>query len=146
MVRSKSCFVFGMSLAVLACLGCGSDGPDIATVEGTVTLDGKPLQNASVVFVPENGRPAGATTDESGHYELNFSGGRKGAIPGKNRIRISTLRDASESEDGTPIPAVAETIPMKYNAKTTLEFTVEPSKHNEANFELESKGELPPAP
>jgi hypothetical protein len=38
-------------------------GPEIASVEGTVTMDGNPLPNASVVFIPPAGRPAGARTN-----------------------------------------------------------------------------------
>ena len=60
----KSNLVMGTLFLGLACLGCGPGGPEIASVEGKVTLDGKPLPNAAVVFIPENGRPAGATTDD----------------------------------------------------------------------------------
>lgn len=136
----------GVVLLALACTGCGESGPEIATVEGTVTLDGKPLPHATVVFTPvEGGRPAGAMTDEEGYYVLNFTEGRQGAIPGKNRVRIYTLRDPMEDEDGNMIPGSPETIPTKYNAETTLEFVVEDGKRNEANFDLDSEGELPPA-
>jgi hypothetical protein len=129
---------------LLFCLGCDR-GPEIASVEGTVTMDGKPLPNATVVFVPENGRPAGARTDERGHYVLWFTEGRKGAIPGKNWIRISTAAEATEAADGTPVPAQREIVPAKYNAQSTLEFTVEAGKKNVANFDLDSKGPLPGA-
>ena len=132
--------VSGAFLVALACVGCGSD--DIASVEGTVTLDGTPLQNATVVFVPEEGRPAGATTDESGHYVLVYTEGREGAPVGKNIVRIYTARDASESPSGEQIPPVPERLPMKYNAQTTLDFTVEAGKDNVADFALESGGDV----
>jgi hypothetical protein len=136
--------VGGSFVLSLVCLGCDR-GPEIASVEGTVTMDGKPLPNASVVFIPENGRPAGARTDERGHYVLEFTEGRQGAIPGKNWIRINTAAEASEAADGTPIPAQRETIPAKYNTQSALEFTVEAGKKNIANFDLDSKGPLPAA-
>jgi hypothetical protein len=126
------------------CLGCDR-GPEIASVEGTVTMDGKPLSNATVVFIPENGRPAGGRTDERGHYSLIFTRGRSGALLGKNSIRITTAAEATEAADGTPIPAQRETIPAKYNSQSTLEFTVEGGKENIANFDLDSKGALPAA-
>ena len=126
-------------LLVLA-VGCSSSGPEIARVEGRVLMDGKPLPNATVVFVPENGRPAGATTDENGHYVLNFAQGRKGAIPGTNMVRILTMRDAGQDENGQSIPGSPETVPARYNTETTLEFNVEPKKNNIANFELKSTG------
>jgi hypothetical protein len=130
-----------VSLALLAAMiGCSSSGPEIAYVEGRVTMDGKPLKDATVVFVPDNGRPAGATTDEDGHYVLNFSQGRKGAIPGTSTVRIMTMRDAGMDENGQNVPGSPETVPDRYNANTTLEFTVEPNKKNVANFDLQSTG------
>ena len=123
--------------------GCGGeDGPEIAGVHGKITMDGKPLANATVVFIPESGRPGGARTDEDGEYVLNFSGGRQGAMLGKNTIRISTLSDPSENEDGTTTPGSPETVPMKYNAMSELTFVVEQGD-NEANFDISSEGPLP---
>ena len=42
--------------------------------QGIVTLDGKPLPNATVTFSPTNGQgsPAYGVTDAMGHYTLNF--------------------------------------------------------------------------
>lgn len=132
-------------LVVLVCLsswGC-SGGADIARVSGTITMDGQPLADASVVFVPESGRPAGARTDEQGRYELNFTKGRRGAMLGKNRVLISTAADPSETPAGEPIPARKETVPARYNAASELEFTVEGGKRNIADFAITSEGELP---
>ena len=127
--------------AVLVFAGCSSGGPEIAHVSGRVTMDGKPLAHATVVFIPEDGRPAGARTDANGNYVLNFTEGRRGAIPGKNTIRITTLREAEKDEKGKMIVAGSgETIPMQYNAASTLSFTVEPKKKNIADFDLKSGG------
>jgi hypothetical protein len=132
-----------LSVLLLALAGCGSGGPEIASVSGRVTMDGKPLPHATVVFIPENGRPAGASTDEDGNYVLNFSQGRKGAIPGKNTIRITTLRDPTPGDETKPaIPGSKETVPAEYNSASTLEFTVEPKKKNVANFDLKSGGRV----
>ena len=80
-------------------------------------MDGKPLANATIVFIPDNGRPAGARTDEGGNYVLNFSEGRRGAIPGPSAVRISTVRDAEKDENGkTVVPESKETVPMEYTA------------------------------
>lgn len=122
-------FCPAVAVMPLACTGCGPDGPEIAYVSGRVTMDGKPLANAAVVFIPENGRPAGARTDADGNYVLNFSESRRGAIPGKNTVRISTLREAEKDENGkTVVSGSRETIPMEYNVASTLSFTVEPKK------------------
>ncbi len=77
--------------AGLACLalaaGCDS-GPELAPVTGVVTHRGQPLAGANVMFAPENGIPAGATTGEDGRFELVANDGRKGAIPGTHRVSI----------------------------------------------------------
>lgn len=135
-------FTTALFLMGIALVGCASSGPEIAYVSGRVTMDGKPLSNATVVFIPDNGRPAGATTDAEGQYVLNFAEGRKGAIPGTNTIRIMTLRDADQDENGKTIPGSPETVPAKYNADTTLSFNVEPKKRNVANFDLTSSGQV----
>jgi len=130
-------------LLLLACAGCSSGGPEIASVSGRVTMDGKPLANATVVFTPENGRPAGAKTDENGNYVLNFSEGRRGAIPGPNTIYITTIRDPEQDENGkVVVPGSKETVPMEYNAASKLTFNVEPKKKNVADFELKSGGKI----
>lgn len=136
--RRKQWPVLWWAAAMALVAGCGPGGPEIASVSGRVTMDGKPLPNASVIFIPENGRPAGASTDSNGNYTLNFAQGRKGAIPGKNSIRITTQRDPTPGENGTAIPGSKETVPAKYNTNSTLEFVVEPKKKNIANFDLQS--------
>jgi hypothetical protein len=106
-------------------------------------MDGKPLANATVVFTPENGRPAGARTDADGNYVLNFTEGRRGAIPGPNTVQITTVRDAEKDENGkTLVPESKEKIPLEYNAASKLTFTVEPQKKNVANFDLKSGGKI----
>ena len=130
-----------LAVAVLVC-GCGPSGPDVARVEGTVTMDGKPLPHATVVFTPEGGRPAGARTDENGFYVLSFTEGRKGSMPGKNTVRIYTVSDPYEELDGTIVPASPETIPVQYNTETTLSFDVVADQVNVADFDLESGGRV----
>ena len=133
-----ACAMMGLSFVV----GCGPGGPEIARVEGTITMDGKPVPGAMVLFVPIGGRPSGAETDANGKYVLEFgSAGRKGAIPGKNRVEITTARLAYE-RDGKNFPAVKENIPAQYNRNTTLEFDVEKGKKNIADFELKSGGKI----
>jgi hypothetical protein len=105
-------------------------------------MDGKPLPNALVMFYNNQGRPAGARTDSSGHYVLNFTEGRQGAPPGIAKVRISTAQEVGEDDDGNPTPAVKETVPMRYNAATELEFDVKAGTKNIADFQLTSEGKV----
>ncbi|MCE3016660.1 MAG: carboxypeptidase regulatory-like domain-containing protein [Pirellula sp.] len=138
----KSVVVVGcVMMALMLQVGCGPSGPEIARVQGTVTMDGKPLPNAIIMFVPVGGRPSVSETDANGKYVLEFSGGRKGAIPGMNRVEINTGRLAYE-KDGKNYPAVKESVPAQYNRLTTLEFNVEAGKNNTADFALKSGGKI----
>jgi hypothetical protein len=79
----------GIVLAVLALVGGCSDGhPKRVQVAGTLTIDGKPLPNAELRLIPAQGRPALATTDSSGHFNLwTFKPG-DGAIPGTYTVTV----------------------------------------------------------
>lgn len=137
-------FTNGMSVIVVATLtlvvGCGGGGdPDVVRVSGIVTMDGKPLPNATVLFVSGQGRPSGAITNEQGHYELNYTGDQKGARVGNNRVQITTAQGPSETMEGEPVPPVPEIVPVKYNERSELEFEVKADGNNVADFNLKSK-------
>lgn len=137
---------------LLACAGCGGGGgPSVVPVSGRVTLDGEPVADAFVRFVPEAvdmpGLDSGAQTDADGRYTLNAADGRDGAIVGTHRIRITTLSvptgdsgsAVSESDEAVP-PDRPELIPVIYNANSQLNFDVPAGGTDEANFQLSSTG------
>jgi hypothetical protein len=75
---------------VLACAaGCGGKG--LRQVEGDVTLDGRPVAAALVVFQREDGGgpPANAVTDEAGHFRLSTFTTGDGALPGPYKVSVS---------------------------------------------------------
>ncbi len=121
---------------VLYCLmicGCGSD--KLATVRGTVTLNGQPLQNALVEFQPTalGGSPSSGMTDAEGRYELMSTFERAGALPGEHSVSIRTggTRVDSTSQE----VEFKESVPAKYNTQTELKRTVEPGR-NVLDFDL----------
>ena len=88
-------FVFALAaLIVLNSLGCSSRGPELGRVEGTVTLDGEPLEGALVTFKPKRGRPSLAETDAQGKYSLNYRVDELGARLGTHYVTISTFKQA----------------------------------------------------
>ena len=89
MPRNRRPFLALAALAALAA-GCG-DGPELAEVGGVVTLDGRPLPGAAVMFVPDlpDGSPSYGTTDDQGRYRLAFTRDKTGAMPGRHRVEIS---------------------------------------------------------
>jgi len=88
------------AVLTVAIAGCG--GPDVQHVEGIVTLDGKPLADATVCFTPlGGGLPAAGMTDASGRFRLSASVGGKygrGTTPGEYRVTVEKLVRARSPE------------------------------------------------
>ncbi len=131
-------FLFAVLVALAG--GCSSEKvPGLGQVTGTVTLDGKPVPDASVMFAaakPGESSSVGKT-DANGNYELYYSRGHKGATIGEHEVYITTYQPGT---DESPQPK-KETIPVKYNGKSELKETVKRGK-NTINFELKSGGEI----
>jgi hypothetical protein len=129
---------FAVGCVVVASLvGCSTrsaDQPEIAPVSGTVTLDGRPLGNAKVVFQSDAGAIAFANTAADGTYELTYIRTAKGAGLGRNVVRIST------PTDGPVGPNWKDPIPAAYNTASILEADVAEGR-NVFDFALESKPE-----
>lgn len=101
-----------LSLAMVAagCLGCGGGAPaeQLVTVSGTVKLDGKPLEGATLAFIPAKSKqvqPSWAYTDAEGKYSLKTAEGKTGVQLGEYRIVVSKL----VMQDGSPIPPGSQT-------------------------------------
>ncbi len=131
-----------MSLFLISLVpGCG-DGNNLASVEGTVTLDGQAPANATVVIRQLPIQAIGSSNQRTGVHRLSYSDREFGAVPGKNIVRISTAQGVGLKEDGSSIPGVKESIPMKYNVQSTLSYDVQPKVKNVANWELDSQGPI----
>jgi len=116
-------------------LGCGGN---VATVDGNVLLDGKPLADAEVEFTPlseEGGRPASAQTNEEGYFDLQYTMDQAGAPVGEYEVRIR-LPATREGKDGKDIKLPQ--LPKRYNTETELKRTVE-ANDNHFEFKLESE-------
>ncbi len=132
-------YVFSMTLA-FTLSGCG--GPDYHDVAGKVTLDGQPLPDASITFMPESeeGTAAVGRTDSAGNYRLGRGAERFGTTVGQYRVRITTYQ-AGNDQDHPPIPPVPERVPAKYNIRSDLTAEVVPEE-NVIDYELDSQGKI----
>jgi hypothetical protein len=130
------------AVAAAGCGGGAGDRPELVDVEGVVTLDGTPLPEASVVFIPENGPPSYGLTDENGEYSLSHSDDADGAMIGKHKVRIFTFREAEEDEEGNRTERVPERVPEKYNTRTELTAEIGPDSDEPVNFDLKSDGKV----
>jgi hypothetical protein len=89
--------------------GCGGDieRPEIATVTGTVTLDGNPIDHGIVYFYPDStkgtkGPMAMAEIGPDGKYSIKSAGDRDGAIIGFHQIRVEIRQPPKDERDTQP--------------------------------------------
>lgn len=77
----------------ISAIGCGnSDRPSLANASGKVTLDGQPVAQATVTFVPvDGGRPSTAITDAQGQYTMNSFDDAQGAIVGDHNVSVMKI-------------------------------------------------------
>jgi hypothetical protein len=146
--------------ALLAGLvGCAR-GPEFGEVRGKVTLDGQPLPEVEVVFLPDPergtlGPKSSCYTDDQGRYVAQTSKGRDGVAIGFCRVCIHDIRallspfggDAIKKagahgkepdKPSRPRPPPPSRVPAAYASvrDTPLKAVeVKPGK-NELNFEL----------
>lgn len=117
---------------LLAMVGCA---PGESTVSGTVTLDGKPLEEGNIAFRP---LPALAVSEamggsiKDGKYQVK-------ARPGQNRVEITATRIVPGKKDNFGTLLRESILPEKYNAKSELTKEISAGRANELNFELTSR-------
>lgn len=111
---------------VFSAMGSKTYVPPLGQVTGTVTLNGKPVENAMIWFHPiqapadkgdkkKRVSSSGGATDAAGHYELRYVGEFTGAVVGECNIAIEA--------------PLRSDIPTKYlGASKSVTKTVTPGK------------------
>jgi hypothetical protein len=139
-----------LAIGMLAAIGCGSRGshlPKTVPASGTVTLDGKPVDGAQVIFVPAGEGATGAfgTTNASGHFSLRSYEEKDGAIPGSYKVQVSKtiqrLDGPKGSLDGGDPVRFEYGVPAKYTGAQTsgLTATIPDAGTKDIKLELTSK-------
>ena len=156
MVSVRNSVFGGLGLLAVTFLGCGEGGPRYVGVSGIVTLNGKPYKGAVVNFQPigtqnpNPGRGSYGHTDENGRFTLVLDDRIRGAVVGKHRVRIATVREASRPDwdpalgtpDGDPKgrpKSEPDPIPPEWNTNSTKEFEVPSLGTGKANFDIVTK-------
>jgi hypothetical protein len=156
MIRVRQCLAFPglVGLLALGVLGCGG-GPRYVGVSGVVKLNGTPYRGAVVNFQPlatsdtsYPGRGSYGHTDANGRFTLVVDNKIKGAVVGKHRVRIASLRDTAPADydptTGTPDGGERKTrpkrwidpIPREWNEESKQEFEVPAGGTDQANFDI----------
>ncbi len=136
------------ALAWLCCAGCGPDLshlPKTVSASGVVTLDGKPVELASVMFIADSGNfHATGNTDSSGRFTLKAFEEKPGAVPGSYKIEVNKTLVGNEKEDvtgGETTINLRHGLPAKYATFITsgLKYTIPDSDVSDIKLELVSK-------
>jgi hypothetical protein len=118
---TRSLAVLGLAVVICGVVsGCGNRG----AVQGTVTLDGQPVDGGRIFFVPDGdpaGRPQVYAAIAQGKYSLPAS---KGPEIGHYRVEIVWHKKPGKQEPpadpGLVTDDMKQIIPAAYNSKTTL--------------------------
>jgi hypothetical protein len=132
---------------ILFLLGCNSSG--ISPVAGQVLLDGAPLPNASIQFVPQGtGRDATGATDAEGNFTMSTNEPRDGVMAGTYKVVITARATApaqqfASADEAMRAAAVAKPMPpnsifpLKYTRADQTPLTIEvPVKDKRVILEL----------
>ena len=132
----KSTLVAMLYVGLLLLTGC-SESTTHGVVNGTVTLDGKSLEEGTVRFVPTEGESQTASA-------MIADGKFVTEVPvGKVRVEYSApklmgKRKMYQTEDSPSVDIVGELLPERYNVRSELVLTVEPGQ-NAHEIDLQSK-------
>ncbi len=132
--------MFGVSFVCGLCViaaGCGG-GVAAVSVSGTVTVDGEPIEGATVVFTPLAVAKDGTAiashgkTDSSGKYTLMTTvTEQSGAVVGKHNVTISKFGGEEDEESDEIVEDYVDPIP-----EHSFTFDVPSSGTDRANFSL----------
>ena len=135
-------------LAIGMCVPGCSDGA--CKVSGVITLDGQPLAEANVSFVPKTegvGELAAGTTDSTGTYHLQTLSGKilRGTFPGEYVVVVRKSEPIWDGKsyypavgDGEPMKRmqVIEKLPRKYTMSSSTPFSATITKGGENKFDF----------
>ena len=140
------------SLAIILCVsfmtGCSNEvaGPVRAAVAGKVTVDGKPLEEGTLVFVPAEGTSGPRVTVSiiGGRFEADPE---HGPVVGQHRVEIqSTCGPAFDDEQMVeglarkPQRLNVVVVPPIYNTSSQLKASITEGTTNELAFDLKLPG------
>lgn len=142
------------AIPVLLCLICvvsGCAGSNRGAIRGKVTVNGTPLKEGQISFVPADrgiGPTAGATIAD-GSYTIDAA---QGPFAGEHRVQINAFRKTGKKiwdgmgDEKAPtsqknfVEEVEDFIPRKYNAVSELRITIKSGEVNVCDVELRIDG------
>lgn len=122
-------------IALLIAVGCSYGGPSysLSPASGTVSMDGKPVANAVVVFHSESAPIASAITDSSGQFQLATGSHGEGIAIGDFLVQISSNAETKDSS------GKAISIPIVYSENGVEVVKIAQGGENSFAFNLKSR-------
>lgn len=129
--------------ALLAMTGCGSGGLSTAPVTGKVVMNGQPVKEGVITFVPlgdgnsdEVGKPASGDVATDGTFTLSTYEDNDGAVVGKHRVMYNVpLSSPVEVPEGAHGGPPVQKSP--YAGASVLTSEVEVNSGEDNHFEIE---------
>jgi hypothetical protein len=114
------------ALILVLMAGCAA-GERPTHVHGTVTIDGEPLEDGFILFVPAEGTPGPAVSSDI--KDGSFAISAEQSVPiGNHHVEIRGRRKTGKQIDavppappGTKIDEWVEAVPPRYHRESTLE-------------------------
>jgi hypothetical protein len=142
------------SLGRLAASKCGDNSVhfltetiDHQTYQYLGAIDGDPIRNAAVMFVPvDGGRPSTGRTDAEGRFELSTIVPGDGTAPGEYAVTITACESLVPEDEAGPVTdedyeneQIRWIVPQRYSRAETSGLTADVGRKNhEFPFELET--------
>ncbi|HEX4412213.1 MAG TPA: carboxypeptidase-like regulatory domain-containing protein [Lacipirellulaceae bacterium] len=121
----------GAALLTVTAIGCQKPSNGVP-IHGHVAYQGQPIESCALIFYPEHGRAAVASTDAAGEYHTNLPAGEYAVT-----VNISVKPPAGWKE-GDPLPTPKIVLPDKYTSrvKTSVKAEVKAGQTDAVNFDL----------
>jgi hypothetical protein len=136
----RDIILVGVVVGLVSVAGCGS--AKTAAVSGSVVLNGTPVEEGAIQFIPVDGNTGASSGVEirNGRYHIPAA---RGAAVGKNRVELRTFRKTGRTvQDPTGLPGVkteerVQAFPPEYSDQSTVVRDVKPGS-NTFDFDVQT--------
>ena len=144
-----------LSTCLLCMFGCGPKGsiPGLVPASGTLTLDGTPVEGATISFLPvsqtADAVTVGTVSEAGGVFKLGYRQYGEGTLPGEYQVTVQkiTILNPISIEEATKlseagkdhVQQIQHDIPVKFNTPKTSGITITIPPKGDANILLDLK-------
>ncbi len=134
--RSVAYFALGL-LAIGVATGCSEARPERVPISGVVLIDGQPMPDCYIQFVPSNGRASRGHTDSEGRFSLTCYEDQDGVLLGAQRVSVTAFKEINGE-------TIQWNLPKKYMDHKTSNIRFEIDEPNDnLKIELTWDGDKP---